>query len=75
MIVEIEGYQIKTFVTGKKCTESKLHWQMKKTIKYIENGQSFISVFCQLFGYDVIENSDDLLPDYLIDIDTYKIFK
>ena len=75
MILEIEGYQIKKNLSGKKCTKSRLHWQMKKTIKLIEGGQSFVSMFCQLFGYDIVEDFTDLTPDYLIDIDTYKIFE
>ena len=75
MIIKIEGYQVQTLVSGKKCSESKLHWQMKKTIDYMTEETKFISMFSRLFDYEEIEYSDEITVDYTIDIDTYKIFK
>ena len=75
MIVEIVGYQVQVLVSGKKCSESKLHWQMKKTIDYMTEETKFISMFSRLFDYEEIEYSDEIKVDYTIDIDTYKIFK
>ena len=75
MIVEIVGYQVQVLVSGKKCSESKLQWQMKKTIDYMTEETKFISMFSRLFDYEEIEYSDEIKVDYTIDIDTYKIFK
>ncbi len=74
MIVEIVGYQVQVLVSGKKCSESKLHWQMKKTIDCMTEDIKFISMFSRLFDYEEIEYSDEVKVDYTIDIDTYKIF-
>ena len=68
MIIEIEGYQIEAFVYGKKCSGGKLYRQMKKAIKYMENSECFVSMFCRLFGYEKLEDSDNLLSDYIIDV-------
>ncbi len=75
MIVKIVGYQVQTLISGKKCSESKLHWQMKKSIDYVTEEIKFISIFSRLFDYEEIEYSDEITVDYTIDIDTYKIFK
>jgi hypothetical protein len=75
MIIEIEGYQIEAFVYGKKCSGGKLYRQMKKTIKYMENSECFVSMFCRLFGYEKLEDSDNLLSDYIIDVDIEKVLK
>ena len=75
MIIKIEGYQVQTLVSGKKCSESKLHWQMKKTIDYMTGETKFISMFSRLFDYEEIEYSEEIKVDYTIDIDTYEIFK
>ena len=75
MIVEIVGYQVQTLISGKKCSESKLHWQMKKSIDYVTEEIKFISIFSRLFDYEEIEYSDEITVDYTIDIDTYEIFK
>lgn len=75
MIIKIEGYQTEILVSGKKCSESKLYWQMKKTISYMVEESTFVSMFSRLFDYEEIDYSDELKTDYIIDIDTYKIFK
>lgn len=75
MIVEIEGCQIKMLVSGKKCSISKLCWQMKKATSHMENHQAFISVFCRLFNYEEVSYTDEIQTDFVIDIDTYKVFK
>lgn len=75
MIVKIEGYQVQTLVSGKKCSESKLHWQMKKAIDFMTEETKFVSMFSRLFDYEEIEYSDDVMVDYIIDIDIYKVFK
>ena len=35
----------------------------------------FVSMFSRLFDYEEIEYSDDVMVDYIIDIDIYKVFK
>ena len=75
MIVEIEGYQIKALVSGKKCTGGKLQWQMKKVSGYIEDNRHFVPLLCHLFDYEEIEYSDEIKPDYVIDTDIYKVYK
>ena len=75
MIVEIEGYQIKAFVSGKKCTIGKLQWQMKKVMERIVENQHFVSLFCLLFDYEEIAYSDETEADYVIDTDILKVYK
>ena len=69
MIIEIEGYQIKAFVSGKKCTAGKLQWQMKKVMEHIGDDQHFVSLFCHLFDYEeiVCEIFSQLKTIYIID--------
>ena len=75
MIIEIEGYQIKAFVSGKKCTAGKLQWQMKKVMEHIADNQHFISLFCRLFDYEEIVYSDETEADYVIDTDIHRVYK
>ena len=77
MIIEIEGYHIKNriLVTGKKCTGGKLRWQMKKVIKHTEDDRHFLSLFCLLYGYEQIVYSDEIMADFVIDIDIYRVYK
>ena len=75
MIIEIEGYQIKAFVSGKKCTEGKLQWQMKKVMERIGDNQHFVSLFCHLFDYEEIAYSDETEADYVIDTDILRVYK
>ncbi len=75
MIIEIEGYQIKAFVSGKKCTAGKLQWQMKKVMERIGDNQHFVSLFCHLFDYEEIAYSDETEADYVIDTDILRVYK
>ena len=75
MIVEIEGYQIKAFVSGKKCRAGKLQWQMKKVVERIGDDQDFVSLFCHLFDYEEIAYSDETEADYVIDTDILRVYK
>ena len=75
MIVEIEGYETEAFVSGKKCSAGKLLWQMKKVIEHTEDHRYFTSLFCLMFGYDRIIYSDEISADFVIDIDTYRVYK
>ena len=75
MIIEIEGYQIKAFVSGKKCTAGKLQWQMKKVVERIGDDQDFVSLFCHLFDYEEIAYSDETEADYVIDTDILRLYK
>lgn len=75
MIIEIEGYQIKAFVSGKKCTAGKLQWQMKKVMERIVDDQHFVSLFCHLFDYEEIVYSDETEADYVIDTDILRVYK
>ena len=75
MIVEIEGYQIKAFVSGKKCTAGKLQWQIKKVMEHIGDDQDFVSLFCHLFDYEEIAYSDETEADYVIDTDILRVYK
>ena len=75
MIIEIEGYQIKAFVSGKKCTEGKLQWQMKKVMEHIGDDQHFVSLFCHLLDYEEIVYSDETEADYVIDTDILRVYK
>ena len=75
MIIEIEGYHIKAFVSGKKCTAGKLQWQMKKVMEHIGDDQDFVSLFCHLFDYEEIAYSDETEADYVIDTDILRVYK
>ena len=75
MIIEIEGYQIKAFVSGKKCTAGKLQWQMKKVMERIGDNQHCVSLFCLLFDYEKIAYFDETEAGYVIDIDILKVYK
>lgn len=75
MIIKIEGYQTERLLSEKKCSELKLHWQMKKLISHTTEEITFLSMFSRLFDYEEIEYSNEIEIDYIIDTDTYKIFK
>jgi hypothetical protein len=69
MIIEIAGYKTKALLTGKKCSVGKLKWMLYQTMSKCD-ADNFVALFCRMYHFDELVFSEDIVADYVLDIDT-----
>ena len=75
MILCIESWKGDTYLTGKKRTISELSCQIRQVERIFDREtDNFIPMLCRLYGWDVISNELDVVPDYTYDADTGLIY-
>ena len=75
MILCIESWKGDTYLTGKKRTISELSCQIRQVERIFDREtDNFIPMLCRLYGWDVISNELDVVPDYTYGADTGLIY-
>lgn len=74
MIVEIESVYGDSLLHGRKMTLSEIKNLTNKVLNMVSE-QEFIEVFCNKTGCEVLDYQSDVNVDYIIDLDTHKIYK
>lgn len=74
LIIEIEGYGIQILLTGKKCSKQQLkhNYFLAKELCY--EIMDLPNVFCRLHGFEQIPYDNEMIVDFVIDIDTERIY-
>ena len=74
MIIEIESVYGDSLLYGRKMTLSDIDKVMKDVLNVVSE-QEFIEVFCTKSGYEKFDYQEEIRVDYVIDIDTHKVYK
>ena len=74
MLIEIESFYGNKLISGKKCTGKELRSKFKEAIKMADT-DNFTVLFCRLFQFEEIPFDDNDKVDYVIDLDTYLVYK
>lgn len=75
MIIEIESYNIKNlYLSGGSCSEKSLREKMNHILAMSDG--NFTELFCRVYGFELISDSVEIdAPDFVIDLDTYILYK
>lgn len=74
MLIEIEGYNIHELLSGPKMKEKDLRQKFLRAVKMIDMCD-FTDLFCRLYKFDRIPYSDNIDVDYVMDLDTWLVYK
>ena len=74
MIIEIESYYGNTLISGKVRNIGQLKNRMMKIINEV-GADNFVDFFCIQFGFNVYPYDEHIIVDYVIDLDTYQVYK
>ena len=74
MIIEIESVYGDSLLHGRKMTSSEIDKVMKDVLNVVSE-KEFIEVFCTKLGYEKFDYQEEIQVDYVIDIDTHKVYK
>ncbi|KES14885.1 Aldo/keto reductase family [Gilliamella apicola SCGC AB-598-I20] len=74
MIIEVESYCGNTLISGKVRNIGQLKNRMMKIIKEFGT-DNFVDFFCVQFGFNVYPYDEYIIADYVIDLDTYQVYK
>ena len=72
MIIEIESAYGDKLIYGKHLDKCELQKAVKDILQGV-NEEGFELIFCGRYGYEVIPYSDDIVVDYIIDLDTHRV--
>lgn len=72
MIIELESAYGDKLIYGKHLDKCKLQKAVKDILQEV-NEEEFASNFCGRYGYEEISYSDDVVVDYIIDLDTHRL--
>jgi phosphotransacetylase len=74
MIIMIESVYGDVLVSGKVSSAGQLKSRMMKVINCVDL-EDFVSVFCAWFGYHRFAYDADVVVDYVIDLDVYRVYR
>lgn len=76
MIIRFDGYYAEGGVTGKKCSKAALRRKFSKLINKVPP-EDIVAFFRRVYHFDEIETKyrGNLKCDFVIDLDTYSIYK
>ena len=74
MLIEIESVYGDKMILGKHFDRSDLQKAVDALLKRIGE-RDFPSAFCSCYGYEKIPYSDTARVDYVIDLDTHRLYK
>lgn len=74
MIIEVESYYGNTLISGKVRNIGQLKNRMMKIIKEFGT-ENFVDFFYIQFGFNVYPYDEYIIVDYVIDLDTYQVYK
>lgn len=75
MIIGIEGYQTEALLFGRTCCKKVLCQRVKEVLQlYPMDNEAFITIFCRRYGFECVAYDEGVKPDYVIDLDTCKVF-
>lgn len=77
VIIEMNGFFAKAILIGKRCTQKELKQKFFQALDMMidENQIEIIQVFCRLHHFEPIAYSKDTEADFVIDLDTDRIYK
>lgn len=74
MIIEIDGFFTRAFLTGRNCSKQELKKMYLQTEKLIYEPSDFSHLFCILHNFEQISFSKDIEVDFVLDTDTGRIY-
>lgn len=74
MLIEIESFYGDSLLSGKVSSIEQLRHQMLTVLADCDTCD-FISVFCARYGYDIYPYDESIQVDYVIDLDTYMVYR
>lgn len=74
LIIEIDGMFHQSFITGKKCSKSKIRTMYLKAQELTDDIGELSQVFCRLYHFEQIHITENTLVDFVIDTDTDRIY-
>ena len=74
MIIEIDGYYGRAFLSGKKCSRKQLIRMYRETARLSFDPRDFADVFCRLHRFEHIPPSKFPEIDFVLDTDTGRIY-
>lgn len=71
MIICIESWKGDTLLSGKRIPVQVLKAQMRAAEALRDPEEDhFIALLCRIYGWEVVEYPEDIIPDYIFDRDT-----
>lgn len=74
MLIEIESFYGDSLLSGKVSSIEQLKYQVMTVLADCDI-QNFISVFCARYSYDIYPYDESIQVDYVVDLDTYSVYK
>ena len=75
MIICIEYWKGDAFLTGQKISAFELKQQLNQVERiYDKYEDNFILLLCRMYGWECVDVSEDVLPDFTYDRDTGLLF-
>lgn len=74
MLIEIESFYGDSLLSGKVSSIEQLKYQVMTVLADCDI-RNFISVFCARYSYDIYPYDESIQVDYVVDLDTYSVYK
>ena len=74
MLIKIESFYGDSLFSGKVSSIGQLKHRVMTVVADCDI-QDFISVFCARYSYDIYPYDESIQVDYVIDLDTYLVYK
>ncbi|AIQ19271.1 hypothetical protein H70357_23085 [Paenibacillus sp. FSL H7-0357] len=75
LLVQIDGYFHRSYISGSKCTEQELKQKYLKVKEQITDLRDLPEVFYKLYNFEQLPLKGEVEVDFVIDTDTDRIYK
>ncbi|MEK5027440.1 hypothetical protein [Paenibacillus sp. FSL M7-1046] len=75
LLVEIDGYFHRSYISGAKCTKQELKQKYLKVKEQVTDLSDLPEVFYKLYNFEQLPLKGEVEVDFVIDTDTDRIYK